>query len=264
MGSGVTEFIADRRRLILETIEKEGRVLAPQLASRFSTSEDTIRRDLREMDRAGLLRRVHGGAIKSARFELPFRERVGTDAARKAVVAAAATHLVQANEVVMIDAGSTNLQIAKALPDGLAAAIVTTSPDIASAVSGLQRTEVILLGGTVRPGSGSVSGARALRQVDEFRPDLCFLGACSVDAQIGLCASNSDEAVLKQAMAHVSRRVGVALLRERLLARAAFRVLPFDALDHLVVEPDSPPDLLAAIRNIENGPELVLADGQRT
>jgi DeoR/GlpR family transcriptional regulator of sugar metabolism len=258
-GTTVIELPDERRRRILEAIERDGKVFAADLATAYTTSEDTIRRDLRELDRAGLLRRVHGGAVRAAKAELPFRERVTADPKRKAAIAATACQLVKANEVVLIDAGSTNLRIACALPDGHAAAIVTNSPEIAVAIGSLRRTEVVLLGGTMHPGSGWVGGARTLRQIEELRPDLCLLGVCSVDAQDGICASSAEEAALKQSMARVSTRVAAAILRERMVSRGAFRVVPLSAVDHLVVEADAPPEMLRQIRALDEAPEILIA-----
>lgn len=253
------ELPDERRRRIVEAIERDGKVLAVDLAAAHATSEDTIRRDLRELDRAGLLRRVHGGAIKVAKAELSFRERASANPQRKAALAIVARQLVKANEVVLIDASSTNLQIACALPDGHAAAIVTNSPEIAVAIGGMRRTEVVMLGGTMSPGNGWVGGAKTLQQLEELRPDLCLLGVCSVDVESGIGASHAEEAVLKQKMAQVSARVGVAALRERMLSRAAFRVVPLSAIDHLVVEADTPQDLLRKISAMDGAPDILIA-----
>ena len=253
------DFPDERRRFIIETVEKDGRVLAAELARRFATSEDTIRRDLRELDRQGALRRVHGGAIKRAAVLPRFSERQRAHPARKQVLAETACGLVRDNEVVLIDAGSTNLAIARALPDGQAAAIITNSPDIAVALSALQRTEVIMLGGSIKPGTGAVGGARTLRQLADFHPDIFFLGACSVDAVHGLSACNAEEAVLKQAMAQASRRVAAAIINERLITGVAFTVIGLAAIDHLIVEGDAPADLLRDIAAAEDAPEILSA-----
>ena len=255
------ELPDERRRLIVEAVEREGKVLATDLAALYATSEDTIRRDLRELDRAGLLRRVHGGAVRAARAELSFRERLNADPKRKAALAEAACQLVKPNEVVLIDAGSTNLRIACALPDGHASAIITNSPEIAVAIGGLQRTQVIMLGGTIHPpGSGFVGGIQTMRQVEELRPDLCLLGVCSVTAEDGICASTAEEGALKQVMAKVSSRIAAAILRERMIARSAFRVVPLSEVDHLVVEANAPDEVLRAIDALESAPEVVIAN----
>lgn len=253
------ELPDERRRKVLELLEAEGRVLAADLAARFATSEDTIRRDLREMDRLGLLRRVHGGAIRTVRVEPSFSARAVANPGRKSALAAAACRLVRSNEVVLIDGGTTNLAIAQALPDGHAATIITNSPEIAVATSEFRLTEVVMLGGTVHPGRGTVAGALTTRQIEDLRPDLCLIGACSIDLDSGLCAANAEEAALKQVMAKVSRRKVVAVLNERLFERAAFRALPLTALDHLVVEADAPPEIIAQITAMEAGPDLIIA-----
>jgi len=247
----------ERRRQISEAVERDGRVLASEMAARFATSEDTIRRDLRDLDAAGLLRRVHGGAIRRIAAEPSFRNREKASPDRKAGLAQAAVGLIRDGDVILIDAGSTNLLIARSIDDGRAASIVTNSPPIAAALGEFRRTEVVMLSGSIVPGNGSVGGARTLRDLAELHADLCFVGACSVDAARGLGAIVADEAVLKRAMIEASARTAVTILNDRLASVAPFRFAALNALDYLVVEADAPPEPLRRIADIEGAPEIL-------
>lgn len=252
------QLAEDRRRLILEAVEEEGKVLAAELARRFDTSEDTIRRDLRELDLAGLLRRVHGGALRR-NAEVSFSQREGADPHRKALLAQALRPLLQPADTVLIDAGSTNLALARQLDDGCAAAIVTNSPQIALALGEFRRTRVILLGGTYSAQCGAVLGARTLADIHALRADLCIVGLCSM-APDRLGATDDEEAVLKRAMLAGSGRRAAAVLNDRLTASAPFTIGTMADLDHVVLEADAPAELLGKLR--DGGPDLILADKQ--
>ncbi|GGY46361.1 DeoR/GlpR family DNA-binding transcription regulator [Pseudoduganella albidiflava] len=251
------QLAEERRRLILEAVDEEGKVLAAELARRFDISEDTVRRDLRDLDLAGLLRRVHGGAVRRG-GEASFTQREGTDQQRKALLGQALRPLLKPLDTVLIDAGSTNLALARQLDDGCAAAIVTNSPQIALALGEFRRTRVILLGGTYSAHCGAVLGARTLADIQALRADLCIVGLCSL-APGRLGATNDEEAVLKRAMLAGSARRAAAVLNDRLTASAPFTIGTAADLDHVVLEADAPADLLATLRR-EGGPDLLLAE----
>ncbi|MBB3220517.1 DeoR/GlpR family DNA-binding transcription regulator [Pseudoduganella umbonata] len=251
------QLAEERRRLILAAVDEEGKVLAAELARRFDTSEDTIRRDLRDLDLAGLLRRVHGGAVRRGGVA-SFTQREGADQQRKALLGQALRPLLKPLDTVLIDAGSTNLALARQLDDGCAAAIVTNSPQIALALGEFRRTRVILLGGTYSADNGAVLGARTLADIQALRADLCIVGLCSL-APDRLGATNDEEAVLKRAMLAGSARRAAAVLNERLTASAPFTIGVAADLDHLALEADVPADLLGPLRR-EGGPDLILAE----
>lgn len=249
----------ERRQRILEAISQQGRVVAADLAQRFATSEDTIRRDLRDLDRAGKLRRVHGGAVRPSVLTSDFRERVATDRSRKEALAAVAVGLIAPDDIVLIDAGSTNLALAHRLDDGAAMAVVTNCPAIAVALGHFIRTEVIMLGGTVAGGTGSVRGARTLKALADIRADLGFIGACGLDPAFGLAAWEGEDAALKQAMMYASRRTVSAIVTEKLARPAPFKVADVASLDQIIVEADAPPDFLARLRAVPDAPEVLVA-----
>ena len=250
----------ERRRVILDTVEREGKALATELAARLGISEDTVRRDLRELDSAGLLRRVHGGALRRAAGEAPLQQRIERDAPRKAALGLALRGLIRPTDTVLIDAGSTNLALAHQLEDGCAAVIVTNSPQVALALQGMRQTRVVLIGGVFSPGSGATLGAQAVAEIGRIHADLCIVGVCAVQAGKGLYASDPEEAVLKRAMLSAAHRRAAAVLNERLLDAAPFAIAPLAELDHLALEADAPPDALIRLRDIAGGPDLLIAD----
>lgn len=241
------QLAEERRQAIIDAVEREGRVLAAELATRLDTSEDTVRRDLRELDAAGLLRRVHGGAIR-LRPAASFDERAASDLPRKTQLAHGLRDCIRPGDTVLIDAGSTHLALARTLEDGCAATIVTNSPQIALALGGFQRTRIVLLGGTYHPNEGAVFGAATLLEVQRLRPDLALVGVCALDPERGLAASHAEEAALKGAMLAVSARRAVAVLNERFDDSASFLFGAFDEIDHLVLEADAAPATVATLR----------------
>ena len=110
------QLAEERRQHIVDTVEQQGKVLAAELAQRFNTSEDTIRRDLRDLDAAGLLRRVHGGAMRRTQPVPSFGQRVDADEARKEMLARALADSVQPGDTVLVDAGTTNLASTQSHP----------------------------------------------------------------------------------------------------------------------------------------------------
>ncbi|MDR3376891.1 MAG: DeoR/GlpR family DNA-binding transcription regulator [Ancalomicrobiaceae bacterium] len=230
----------ERQKIILDRIERKGRVIAADLAAEFETSEDTIRRDLRDLAAAGLVRRVYGGALPLSPASGTLAERSAEAPERKAALGLATAQLVEAGQVVFIDAGSTNLAVARALPAGLGITVVTNAPSIAAELTGRAGIELMLIGGRVDPRTGSAIGARALRDLADMRVDLACLGACAVDAEDGVATFCPEEAELKRAVAERARAVVIAMTTEKLATTAPFFVLPIDRLTHLVVEADAP------------------------
>lgn len=257
------QLAEDRRLKIADMVEQHGKVLAAELALRFHTSEDTIRRDLRELDAAGLVRRVHGGAMRRARIEPSFGHRVDADGGRKQALAQVMVEAVRPGDTVLVDAGTTNLAFARLLDDGLAAAIITNSPQIALALGELRRTKVLLLGGTFAGHSGAVLGAQTVGQVQRLRVNLSVVGACSVEVDRGLGAGDAEEAALKGAMLAAGSRRVVAILNERLEAPAPFLIAPLGEVDQLVLEADASPDVRARLAKLERGPDIRLAGRPR-
>jgi len=238
----------ERQQIILERLARRGRVLAGDLAREFGASEDTIRRDLRELAAAGRCRRVYGGALPLSPASGPLAERRGEAPQRKAALGRAAAALARPGQILFFDAGSTNAAIARALPAGLDLTVATNAPDIAADLVGKPGVELIVVGGRVDPRCGGALGARALRDARELRVDLAFLGACAVDAEAGLAAFDAEEAEFKRLIAEGANTVAAAVTTDKLGTGAPFAVAPVSRLTHLVVEADAPESALAPLR----------------
>jgi DeoR/GlpR family transcriptional regulator of sugar metabolism len=238
----------ERERLILARLHAEGRVLASELATQLQTSEHTVRRHLRDLASAGHCKRVYGGAILTspAGVAASVRMREGVD--RKASLARAAASIVRPGQIVFLDAGSTNVAIAQALPDNADLTVITNSAEACMRMQERPGFEVILIGGRVGRRTAGATGATALLQIQQIRADLCFLGACALDPIEGIAAFEAEEAELKRAMVQASSQVAIASTSEKLMTAAPYVVAPASAVDFLVVEADLPAGRLATLQ----------------
>lgn len=251
-------LLRERQSVISERLRTNGRVLAVELALEFGVSEDTVRRDLREMAAAGLCERVYGGALPVSPAHGSLTQRIGFAADRKRALACAAAKEIAAGATVFFDAGSTNLAIARALPADLELTAATNAPAIAVALMEKPAVSVILIGGLVdRQTEGSL-GARALRDMEQLSPDLCILGACGVDIEAGVTTFGFEDAEFKRFATSRSKRVLVAATSEKFGTAAPHSILPVAHCECLVVEHDADKAMLEQYR--ARGCRTIIAD----
>lgn len=236
----------ERQDLIMSRLDSAGRVIAADLAGEFGISEDTVRRDLRDMAARGLCVRVYGGA-------LPVGERPGTLTQRsmeavepKAALARAVVPWIGAGATVFLDAASTNLAIAQALPADLAVTCITNAPQIAATLAARGVGELVVIGGPIDAHVGASIGAQAVREAERLRPDICILGACGVDAEAGISAFDADDAAFKRMIAARSGVTVAPVTNAKLGKVAPFGVLPVKECSVVIVEHDAPEDAVAA------------------
>jgi DeoR/GlpR family transcriptional regulator of sugar metabolism len=236
----------ERQRIILERLASEGRVVALDLAQQFGTSEDTIRRDLRELAAAGLCHRVYGGALPISPASTSITHRASLGTAQKKALGEKLASLLPQGVVVFVDAGSTNLAAMRALPESHAFTLITNSPQIAAEVVGRENVELIVIGGRVDPSTGGTFGVRTLRDIADLRPDVYLLGTCALDVVAGIAVFGFDEAEFKRTLLAQSRRVIAAATNDKLGTSAPFAVASLHVLGDLVLEPDAPAEWVLA------------------
>jgi DeoR/GlpR family transcriptional regulator of sugar metabolism len=246
----------ERRTLILDRLGHHGRILATDLAAELEVSADTIRRDLRELGDAGLLRRVHGGALPRHGDASPFaRARRAPDA--KASIARRAATSVRDGQLVVLDGGTTTLELARALPDGLRAKVVTTSPPIAIALADHPGIEVTVVGGTLRPSALVTVGATAIEALSVIRADIVFLGVCGLHPEIGVTTEDLEERHVKAAMIEGAAEVVALADHDKLGTAMPVVVAPLRAITQLVTDADVEEERLAPYRAL--GIDVLLA-----
>jgi DeoR/GlpR family transcriptional regulator of sugar metabolism len=235
----------ERRQRILERLAQDGKVVAAELGATFGVSEDTIRRDLRELAQAGLLQRVHGGALPRSPSTAAFAVRRQQVLPARTAVAKRAASLLRHGQVVLIDGGATTLEIARHLPQGLRITALTTSPAVALALAEHGGVDIILIGGTLDKQAMVVTGAATLESLRSVRTDVCFLGVCSIHPEVGITTTNHEEAHLKRAMIANAADVIATVTAEKLGTAAPYVVAPITDLTHIVTEATISNDMLA-------------------
>ncbi|HEY2710672.1 MAG TPA: DeoR/GlpR family DNA-binding transcription regulator [Caulobacteraceae bacterium] len=213
----------ERRQRILTTLARDGRVVAKDVSTELSLSEDTIRRDLRQLAAEGLLQRVHGGALPASRAVRDLQARGEIFPAEKQAIGRAAAAMVTRGQVVFVDGGTTALWLARALDKSLAATVVTHSPVIAAALAD-HAAEVILIGGRLYKHSMVSVGAAAAAAISQIRADTYFMGVTGVHASVGFTTGDAEEAQIKRALMASAAETVVLASPEKLGAASPFVV----------------------------------------
>ena len=237
-----------RKKLLLARLAAEGQLVAKALAHELGTSEDTIRRDLRELAAEGLLQRVHGGALpaSAAMGDLAVREQVST--ADKVALGRFGASLVKPGQVVILDGGTTALQVARHLAPGLRATIVTHSPTVAIELAQHVGVEILLLGGRLFRHSMVNVGADVIAAASRLRADLFFLGVTGVHPDAGLSTGDAEEAAVKRALHARAAETVVLASPEKLMAASPFVVALLSEISLLAVTRATPASLIRKLR----------------
>ncbi|WP_448614746.1 DeoR/GlpR family DNA-binding transcription regulator [Modestobacter sp. URMC 112] len=227
---------AQRRDTLLDRLRTDGRVVARELAEEFGISEDTVRRDLRDLAAAGLCQRVYGGALPASPAVADYRARQSVGTASKQAVAVAAAALVLPGATVLLDGGTTALAVARALPPDLRATVVTHSPTIAAALVEHPVVEVFVIGGRLFKHSAVTCGAAALETLEGINADVFLMGVTGVHPTAGLTTGDADEAAMKRALAHRAADTYVLASAEKIGAASPFAVLPLAEVAGVVTD----------------------------
>lgn len=237
---------AERRDFLLERLRTDGKLVARDLAAELGLSDDSIRRDLRELAAAGLCHRVYGGAVPASPALADYAARQDVEPASKQQIAAHVAGLIRPGSTVILDGGTTTLAVARALPPDLDGTVITHSPTIASALVEHPRVEVFLLGGRLFKHSAVTCGAAAVEAAGTVSADLFLLGVTGVHPTAGLTTGDADEAAMKRALSRRAAETYVLASVEKIGAVSRYQVLPL--ADVTAVVTDCPPnETLAAL-----------------
>jgi DeoR/GlpR family transcriptional regulator of sugar metabolism len=227
---------SQRKQYILDLLRRDGQVIAKQVSQELGLSEDTIRRDLRELAQEGLLQRVHGGALPASPAIVDFagREELAIDA--KQAIGRTAGRLIKDGQVVAVDGGTTAVQLARQLPRNLRATIVTHSARIAVELVDHPGVEVILIGGRLFKHSIVSVGAVALEAISHIRADIYFMGVTGIHPEEGLSTGDLEEAYVKQAFCKRAAETYVFASPEKLGAASQFVIVGLSEVTGLIVD----------------------------
>jgi DeoR/GlpR family transcriptional regulator of sugar metabolism len=255
---------SERRRQTVELVQQSGSVTVADLCKHFDVSEMTIRRDLRELDREGLLRRVHGGAVSSfgRSYEPPYQIRMTRQAEAKRAIGIKAAEMIVDGDSIGIDVGTTTLEIARALHGKRNLTILTSSIPIANVViselSLSTDVRLILTGGIVRSGELSLTGDLATRAYNAFHVDKAFIGVAGVSLEDGLTEYNIEDALVKRRLIRNARQKIVVADASKLGRTTFASIAPLSNIDMIITDREAPEEFIQALEGSDL--EVVIAD----
>ncbi|MGW3988438.1 DeoR/GlpR family DNA-binding transcription regulator [Streptomyces sp. NPDC004830] len=227
---------AERREHLLGLLTRTGKIVAKDVAAELGISEDSVRRDLRELAAEGLCQRVYGGALPASPAVVDYdaRQTVAPEGKRK--VAAVAAGLVRPHGSLILDGGTTALAVAEALPKDLVCTVITHSPTIAAALLDHPGAELFLLGGRVFKHSAVTCGAAAVEAAQNVSADLCLLGVTGVHPEAGLTTGDAEEAAMKRALSARAADTYILASSEKIGTASQYRVLPWEKVTGLITD----------------------------
>ncbi|GAA1986783.1 DeoR/GlpR family DNA-binding transcription regulator [Kitasatospora viridis] len=252
-------YAPERQQQIVRLAQQQGRVDVPTLAEEFGVTQETVRRDLSALERAGLLHRVHGGALPAGALHLEpgLAERDSTAPAEKERIAKAALALLPAEGSVLLDAGTTVSRLAALLPVDSHLTVVTNALPTAARLADHPNLTLHLIGGRLRHRTHAAVDAWALRDLADIHADLAVIATNGFSVDGGLCTPDLAEAAVKRAMMAGARRVLLLADSAKYGAEHFARFGSLDQVDVLVTDTGLTDQQAAEIEN--HGPEVIRA-----
>lgn len=239
----------ERKSYLLDVLKRQGKIEAKAVAAELRLSDDTIRRDLRELASAGKLQRVHGGALPKSPADADLAARQSIASKSKQEIGKTAAGLIKPDQVVIIDGGTTAMQLIRNLPVNQSNTVVTHSPTIAVALSSYTSITVIMIGGTLFRHSMVNVGAATVEAASHIRADTFFMGVTGVDVKGGLSTGDLEEAHVKKALGLRAADTIVLASSEKLGVASPYVVMPLDNASGIVLERNAPAAFRKQMKN---------------
>lgn len=244
----------ERKIVILECLEREGKVMVISLAEQLNVSTETIRRDLLNLEREGKLKRVYGGAIQPTfrNDEAPYTIRQKMNANEKKAIGMRAAELIEDGSTIVIDNGTTTLELAKSIQGNKRLTILTNSLRVAACLLesiSMERFtgKVILLGGEVNAEQHSISGTLCEQMMLQFRVDQAFLSVGGISLTQGITDFDVNEAAMSRAFAAAAQEVIVLGDHSKLGISTFAHIIPFEKTDVIISEKSCPSEWLSVM-----------------
>lgn len=253
-------YAEERQQAIADLVATRGRLSVQALAAEYAVTTETVRRDLTTLERVGVVRRVHGGAVPAAALALETKvgDRDLAHADEKDRIAKAAlAQLPRSGGSVVLDAGTTTARLAMMLPRELRLTVLTNAVPIAARLAGSPSIDLHLLPGRVRPTTHAAVGADTVEALGRLRADVAFVGANGLSPGHGLSTPDHSEAAAKRAIVASAHRVVVLVDSSKIGQEHTVRFADLDDVDVVVTDSDIEPDVLEALRRL--GVEVVVA-----
>lgn len=240
----------ERKTYLLDLLKREGRIEAKAVAAELGLSDDTIRRDLRELATTGKLQRVHGGALPKSPADADLNTRHGIASQSKKEIGKTAAGLIKPNQVIIIDGGTTALQMVSQLPKDQKNTVVTHSPTVAVALKPYESITVIMIGGILFRHSMVNVGAASLDAMSHVYADTYFMGITGVDADAGLTTGDLEEAHVKKALSQRAADTVVLASVEKLKTASPYRVMPLVSASGIVLDSSTSKSFIQQMRKV--------------
>lgn len=236
----MTMYAEERQQAMAQLVAERGRLSVSEISEQFDVTTETVRRDLSALERIGLLRRVHGGAVPAAALavmEAGLGERDHAHTEQKDRIARAALDQLPAvNGTALLDAGSTTGRLASMLPRDLRLTVITHAVPIAARLAGSPQVALHLLPGRVRPTTQAAVGAETVEALHRLRADVAFLGTNALSIDHGLSTPDHEEAATKRAMVAAARRIVCLADSSKLGTESPVRFAEIAEVDVLITD----------------------------
>lgn len=246
-------LVEERRRLIVEQVERAGRATVEELAGRFKISPVTIRADLEALARNAAIVRSHGGALPAPAYavDTPLGIKETRHHAQKRLIGQAAARLVEDGETIILDSGSTTIEIARALRQRKWSelTVITNGLHIALELGAIPAIRVMMLGGLLRASSQSLVGSGAEQMLAQLSADRLFLGVDGIDPEIGVTTPDPQEATLNALMIRVSREVVGVFDSSKFGQRSLSVIAPLSGLHKVISDTAAAPEYVEALES---------------
>jgi len=228
----------ERQNIILHEIKTHNKVLSSTLSELLKVSEDTVRRDLKELSESGHVKKVHGGAMANPNLPDDFKNYNISKQAERRKLAEKAANLFRNNQVILMEGESTNLLLIDLIPRDISLTIFTNSLQIASKLFDCPNVETIFLGGRISHKHRMALGMDVINALTEIHADLCFIETNSIHEEIGITDSDRENAFTKKAMFQSSSQVIAMCLSEDIGTIQPFKVEGMNQLHMIITEID--------------------------
>jgi DeoR/GlpR family transcriptional regulator of sugar metabolism len=246
----------ERHKIILKEINLHNKVLSTDLAEQLAVSDDTIRRDLIELAELGLIVKVHGGAM-SKTYHYPFNGQNQVYALEaKQVIADKVIKLFKNGMLIIVEGGTTIMEMARRIPDDLQAIFFTVSPQVSFILAEHENLDVMTIGGRLAKSDNIHTGASVINELSGIKADLCIIGSNGISVQDGLTDSYLEIVQVIKAMMRSAKKVAVVSIAEKLGTVQKIKISDISNIDYIITE--LPPGDPALLPFSGNGKPVVL------
>lgn len=249
----------ERHQKIVEFINEMKKVTTDQLAQELNVSKPTIRRDIDTLDKNGLIRKVHGGAVSmldDSLYEIPYATKITVNISEKQKIGATASRFIQSGDVIILDSGSTTLELAKNL-SAPNVTVITNDIKIALELSSKDNVQTIVCGGLLLNPVYTLTGNSTLEFIRKLHVNKVFLGCDALDLSFGMSDRSYETAAVKQAMIEASDHVYMLADNSKFNKKVFYHVCDTRAI-HTLITDSASNEFISKLNR--NGTEVIISD----